>query len=103
MNRRQALRRQIWWNGSQWCDKVLDWQERQPRGWRTSNRLLEMLTPHDNEGWAARLLCRLMVAHYAIEDHCGKPEHDFCLFCGKSMPDGASAERGERLRRAGHR
>lgn len=96
MNRRQKLRRRIWWHGEQWCDKVLDWQTTQPKGWRTSNRLLDILTPHDSQGWAATWLCRAMLAHYAIEDHCGKPEHDYCLFCRKKIPS-AAAERAERL------
>ncbi len=80
------LRCHIWWHGTQWVDKVLDWQERQPKGWRTSDRLCGLLTPHDSDGWAAEWLCRLLLAHEATEDHCLKPEHDFCLYCGKSMP-----------------
>lgn len=99
LTRRQALRRRIFWAGDNWCDKVLDWQERQPKGWRTSDRLFSALTPHDREGWAAKWICRLMLAHWAIEDHCGKPEHDACLFCNQHIPDGAAGERAARMQR----
>lgn len=82
----QRLRHRVWMHSNAWVDKVLDWQERQPKGWRTSGRLLEVLTPHDSEGWAAKWICRLLRAHEAIEDHCLKPEHDYCLYCNQLMP-----------------
>ena len=27
--------------------------------------------------------------HYVIDDHCMKPEHRFCLYCNKKMPNHA--------------
>lgn len=32
------------------------------------------------------VLCRIQ-GHQPERDQCGRPEHDYCLWCGKSMPD----------------
>ena len=32
-----------------------------------------------------RLLC-MLVGHEPIADQCNKPEHDYCITCGRSMP-----------------
>ena len=37
-----------------------------------------------------RLLCVLRRKHYLVDDHCGRPEHRYCLYCFK----GGSADRG---------
>lgn len=28
----------------------------------------------------------LILGHYPIGDQCGKPDHDYCAWCMKSMP-----------------
>jgi hypothetical protein len=38
------------------------------------------------------LLCRLF-GHKAIGDQCGIPEHDFCVWCDRSLP-GQAPRRG---------
>lgn len=35
-----------------------------------------------------KVLC-VMLGHVPISDQCCIPEHDFCAFCGKSMPGAA--------------
>lgn len=40
------------------------------------------------------LLCKLF-GHLVYMDQCGRPEHDYCFSCGKSMP-GQAQERGGR-------
>lgn len=47
------------------------------------------------------VICRI-AGHDPERDHCGRPEHDFCLWCHKSMPHAADAvvveRRAKRLR-----
>ena len=37
---------------------------------------------------AQRVLC-LGLGHVPINDQCCNPEHDFCAYCGKTMPGAA--------------
>jgi hypothetical protein len=102
LNRRQRLRRSIWRHGSSWEDTVYDWLYAKAPKWLRRDWVFAALTPHDSQGWAAKPLCRLL-AHWAIEDHCGMADHDFCLFCGASIPNGAAEERSARLERVAAR
>lgn len=102
LNRRQRVRRRIWRNGSAWEDVVYDWLYQKAPKWLRQDWLFAFLTPHDSSGWAAKPLCRVL-AHWAIEDHCGMAEHDFCLFCGSGIPNGAADERADRFRRVAER
>lgn len=40
-----------------------------------------------------------VAGHEAVQDHCGKPEHDLCGWCGARMPGQAKrpARHAERL------
>ena len=80
-NRR--LRNWIWWKNDRWEDRVLTLTDRP--GVPFAGRLYELLTPL---GWdrSQRLICWLLRAHLPTEDHCMKPEHDFCARCNKPMP-----------------
>lgn len=37
-------------------------------------------------GWTGTLWCFLAGEHTPERDMCNNPDHDFCAFCGKSMP-----------------
>jgi hypothetical protein len=58
---------------------------------------LDARVPDDHWRWkVGEVVQRVGVAtlcftlgHYAISDQCGKPEHDLCTFCMKSMPNQA--------------
>lgn len=45
-------------------------------------------------GWIARVECALN-GHKPVRDQCGMPDHDFCVFCLKSMPGAAEKNGGE--------
>jgi hypothetical protein len=63
--------------------------------WFTEDRfpdwLLDSRAYDRVRGWLARLECA-MHGHKAVRDQCGIPDHDFCVFCQKSMP--GAAEKG---------
>lgn len=40
------------------------------------------------EGVGLRLLC-IYFGHKPVADQCDKPEHDFCVYCNKLMPNSA--------------
>lgn len=79
----QQLRDRIWWINDRWEDRVMKWTDRPGRSF--SSTTYELLTPL---GWdrSKRLVCWLFKAHRPTEDHCLKPEHDFCAWCNKPMP-----------------
>jgi hypothetical protein len=39
-----------------------------------------------------RKMCCVFLGHEPIPDQCGKPEHDFCAWCMKSLPGRASGK-----------
>lgn len=41
--------------------------------------------PYPVQVGAQKTLC-LLAGHDPNRDHCGRPEHDYCLWCNKSMP-----------------
>lgn len=62
-------------------------------------RVMRWLWRDDRPEWAdrvidpligpvSRLLC-LAYGHMPERDQCGRPEHDFCLWCNKRMPGAA--------------
>jgi len=79
----QRLRERIWWVNDRWEDRVLAWTD-QP-GFPFAGRVYELLTPLGSDR-VKRFTCWLLRAHVPIEDHCLKPEHDFCARCDKPMP-----------------
>lgn len=40
----------------------------------------------DRIQWAGTKLLCLTFGHKPVPDQCPYPEHDFCVFCNKSMP-----------------
>jgi hypothetical protein len=62
-----------------------------------SSKLYDILTfptDHVTQFW----ICQLLNSHEGTMDHCGMPEHDFCIYCQTSMPyQGENIER--RVRR----
>lgn len=50
--------------------------------WLDENIPVSLWWIDDAGNWLA---CRLL-GHAPIGDQCGKPEHDFCAYCMKSMP-----------------
>lgn len=50
---------------------------------------------HDSvEKPVAALLCHVY-GHEPVQDHCGKPEHDHCVWCRTLMPGDASRKQPE--------
>jgi hypothetical protein len=39
--------------------------------------------------WPHVLACAFL-GHYIIDDQCGRPEHRFCVWCSKCIPEGRS-------------
>jgi hypothetical protein len=73
-NWRQRLRVWLFWRVNNYDDWVYktdkpDW----------------MYVPH----WPETFFCTILFAHQPEGDQCGMPAHDFCLWCGKSMPNQA--------------
>lgn len=73
-NVRERIRRWLFWKTEAWDDLVCD------RDWP-----LWAFMPD----WVGRLACAVLFSHEAIQDNCGKPDHDFCVWCRKSMPNQA--------------
>lgn len=42
-------------------------------------------TPWWINDWGQKILCRV-TGHDPQQDQCLRPEHDFCIWCNKSMP-----------------
>ncbi len=85
------LNRQIEW----WDDTVMDWSERSRLLDRMSHRRANqvedfLLAPEWN---VLRRLCGLLRAHSPGDDHCGRPEHRSCIFCGTRMPNAPITKR----------
>lgn len=77
-NWRQRLRKWLFWKVNNYDDWVYktdkpDW----------------MYVPD----WPEAFFCTVLSAHYPEADQCGIPAHDFCLWCGKSMPNQAKRVR----------
>jgi len=86
--RRERLHRWLWWKNDAYEDWLLD------RG--LSSAWYERLTIEE-DGWIQSGLCWLL-GHNIIEDHCGKPEHDYCLYC-RTRHSGGAGNVEERLAR----
>jgi hypothetical protein len=41
--------------------------------------------PDEVTEWAQWALCGV-AGHYPVSDHCGLPDHDYCLWCGRATP-----------------
>lgn len=81
----QRLRDRIWWANDRWEDRVLDWTDRPGVPDKLGYGIATLLTPL-GANRARRAMCWLLQAHQPIEDHCMKPEHDYCIRCEKPMP-----------------
>lgn len=44
---------------------------------------------YDNMEFVPKILC-FFAGHVAVRDHCMIPEHDYCMWCHKSMPGQAT-------------
>lgn len=49
-------------------------------GWLTEQDWM-----YQQDGWLGRRLCDVL-GHKAVPDQCNIPAHDYCVWCGKSMP-----------------
>jgi len=56
-----------------------DWLSSQD-GWLSEQDFM-----YQQDGWLARRLCAVL-GHEPVPDQCNKPEHDYCVWCGKRMP-----------------
>lgn len=60
---------------------------------------IEQLTDEDYDKLSgllmevAGLVCNA-VGHHVVKDHCGKPEHDFCIYCRQIRPGEAKERNG---------
>lgn len=72
---REKLRTRIAWRGNSWDEALLDRWEGAP-GWLFYY-----------EGWG-RIVC-VFIGHSPTQDHCGIPDHDYCVICQKRMPGAA--------------
>lgn len=70
-NARRRFMHWLWANQDRLPDRVLDW------------RIFDWVAT-----FAAWLGCKL-AGHEPTCDQCGRPEHDYCLWCAKSMPNQA--------------
>jgi hypothetical protein len=64
------------------------------RALRLRRRML--FTAGESERWhwlntAGQWVTCRVAGHEPERDQCGRPEHDFCLWCNKSMPHAADA------------
>jgi len=62
-----------------WCDlcEKHNWPD---WAWELSDYVVQPLI---------KITCKIK-GHEPVQDHCGIPAHDHCLWCGKSMPGQAA-------------
>lgn len=97
----KKLRSKILYKLDAWEDTAMDLSDKLCKelglSKETSNKIFEVLTfPTDEKPrfWT----CQLLNSHEGTMDHCGMPEHDFCVYCQTPMPyQGEDVER--RVRR----
>lgn len=73
---RFRLRSWLWWKEEDYTDWVYDHSKHE---WMYLGPFWEVVN---------KIECFLL-GHHSIPDHCGIPEHDYCMFCRKSMPGAA--------------
>ena len=74
------MRRRLFWWGERYEDWCLD---------HLPDRLTDNFVFAANERMQL-LACRLL-QHTPINDQCGRPEHDFCVHCRKTLPGQGSS------------
>lgn len=77
----------FWFTPDRLCDRFgLDrvFATRYDRVWEAFDKV---------KGVVATVTCGI-VGHDPVQDQCGDPEHDFCIFCGKRLPDQAPRRGG---------
>lgn len=78
---RYRLHKRLFFRVERLDDWVFDrfWEPDKPNSWKST--VYEKFPDHRLQ----QALC-LTLGHVPINDQCCKPEHDFCAYCGKSMP-----------------
>ena len=75
-----------WWfarYGNRWDDWLCQTDDGGLTGWLSHRDWAY----YGDGGWG-RVVC-LIVGHSPVQDHCGRPEHDYCPTCYRIMPGAA--------------
>lgn len=78
---RAAVRRQMYWD--EWLYNKVESRVKLP------DKVVEVLAGE----WVLPWFCRLGLGHAVVMDHCGLPEHDYCIGCHRLFPGQARERR----------